>query len=394
MKTLGFALLGAVVAAPAAAQSVQFNAVAQTEVGYATNPFLASGVTEGSIFASASIAPRLLYQTARSSTVLSGKYSREIYGNGFGYTDSGTASLLRTDQLTPHLGSSLTASFTTSNRATITDPEAIDDTDPLNVGRRTKTLAGSYELQWQATAHDQISYGGNISHLSYGNLAGQQNAIGVASDYTQYGVNASYNHIVDARTTVGAQVTLSTVRSQIYPDSRSIQAALTAKRQLTAIWTLDGHVGMVFSHIEGPFARSSKSLSLGLDLCGTYPRMRLCLKVSRDTTPSGYGSLRTLSTIDATMSYDIDQHSHITANASYRSSSSGAFTPDPALGNVLPRVPQRAKTFMESVDYDRDITRRISAGFGGQYEQRVLSNFPAGRSYTVSAHLRAKLGRM
>jgi len=39
-------------ASPATAQSVQFSAVAQSEIGYETNPFLASGVTKGTVFAS------------------------------------------------------------------------------------------------------------------------------------------------------------------------------------------------------------------------------------------------------------------------------------------------------------------------------------------------------
>ena len=386
MKYFRLVLLGAAIAAPATAQSVQFSAVAGSEIGYATNPFLASGVTKGTIFASASIAPRLFYETARSTTTLDGKYSREAYINNFGHTDSGTIELVRTDQLSQYLGSTLTANFETSNRATIDDPNQIV-TDPLNIGRRTRTIMGSYGLQWQATARDQVSYGAQVSHLSYG--GSQIGGLGgVPSNYTQYGVNAAYNHSVDARTAVGAQVTLSTVRSQFYPDSRTIQPALTAKRQLTAVWEIDGHVGMVFSRIEGPFAKSTTSLGIGVNLCGEYPRTHVCLKFSRDTQPSGYGPLRTASSIDGELTHQLDEHSRISLNAEFVRDSSDGFS---AVGSQLLR---NTKLLQGSADYDHDVTRRVSAGFGGQYRWRSLSGYPAARSYTGTVHVKAKLGRI
>ena len=373
-------------AAPATAQSAQFSAVAQSEIGYMTNPFLAAGVTKGTIFASTSIAPRLLYQTARSSTTLQGQYNREAYLNNFGYTDSGTIGLVRTDQLSQYVGTTLTASYETSNRATIDDPNRIVN-DPLDIGRRTKTLMGSYELQWQASARDQLSYGAQVSHLSYGESQSAGLA-GVPSNYTQYGMNAGYTHAVDARTSIGAQVTVSTVRSKFYPNSRTIQPALTAKRQLTAVWAIDGHVGVVLSHIEGPFAKSTTSLGIGVDLCGEYPRTHICLKLNRDTQPSGYGPLRTTTSITGELTHQLDEHSRLRFNAAYVRDSSGSFS---LIGQQLLR---NAKIVQGSADYDRDLTQRVSAGFGGRYQWRSLSGYPAARSYTGSIHVKAKLGRI
>lgn len=386
MKHFPFVLLGAAIAAPATAQSVQFSAVAQSEIGYTTNPFLVAGVTKGTVFASALIAPRLFYQTARSTTTLDGRYRREAYLNDFGHSDSGTIELVRTDQLNQYLGSTLTASYETSNRATIGDPNQIV-VDPLNIGRRTKTIMGSYGLQWQASARDQITYGAQVSHLSYG--SSQAGGIGgIASNYTQYGLNAAYTHSLDARSSIGAQVTLSTVRSQLYPNSRTVQPALTAKRQLTAVWEIDGHVGMVFSRIEGPFAKSTTSLGIGVDLCGEYPRTHVCLKFNRDTQPSGYGPLRTASTIEGDITHRLDEHSRISVNAEFVRDSAASFT---IIGSQLLR---NTKLFQGSADYDRDLTQRVSAGFGGRYQWRSLSGYPDARSYTGTIHVKAKLGRI
>ena len=386
MKPSRLALLGAALAAPATAQSVQFSAVAQSEIGYGSNPFLVPGLTEGSIFASASIQPSLIYQTARSMTTLLGQYSRETYIHKFGYTDSGNIGLTRTDQLTQFLTTTLTANFTTTNKDTISDP-TLPVTDPLDIGRRTKTLTGGYQLQWQASARDQITYGAQVSHLSYGSA--QNGSLGgIPSSYTQYGLNGGYSHALDARTSVGAQVSFSSVRSKIYPDSRTIQPALTAKRQLTAVWEVDGHVGVVFSHIDGPFAKSTKSLGLGLNLCGTYPRTHLCFKVTRDTAPSGFGPLRTATSAEAELTHDLSEHSHLSFSAQYLQDSSGSFA---LTGSAVPR---NTKALYASTSYDRDLTQRISAGFGGQYRLRMLTGYRDARGYEATVHVKAKLGRM
>jgi len=386
VKPLRLALIGAAMAAPASAQSVQFSAVADSEIGYATNPLLAPGVTKGSVFVSASIQPRLFYQTARSTTALQGKYNREKYFNGFGYTDAGSLSLIRTDQLTQYLGTTLTASYVTTNRNTFNDPDQVI-LDPLNIGRRTRTFSGAYQMQWQASARDQLTYGAQISHLSYGKsrTAGIN---GIASNYTQYGVNAGYNHVVDARTTVGAQIAVNMNKSRVYPDSRTVSPALTAKRQLSAAWTLDGHVGINFSRIEGPFPRSSTSLGIGVNLCGTYPLWHMCLNLSRDTQPSGYGPLRTVDVIGVQVGRTLDEHSRISLNVRYTKNSSGNFE------TVGQRALRDGKSFAASADYDRDITQRISAGVGGEFQSREFSTTPTARSYSATIHLKAKLGRM
>jgi len=386
VRTFHLILLGAAAAAPASAQSVQFSAVAQSEMGYATNPFVTPGRTDGSIFASASIAPRFVYQTARSSTTVQSRYSRETYLKNFGYTDSGMIGLIRTDQLTQYLGSVLTANFQTSNRETIGDPNQIT-TDPLNIGRRTRTLTGSYQLQWQASARDQLNYGTQVSHLSYG--GGQASGPGgVPSAYTQYGVNAGYNHTVDARTTIGAQVTLSTVRSKIYPDSRTIQPALTGKRQLSAVWAVDGHIGMSFSRIEGPFPETKASLGVGFNLCGTYPRTNICLRLNRDTQPSGFGPLRTTTSIGGDLTHQLDEHSRIRLSGQFFRNSSGSFS------TIGVPVARDSKVILTSTDYDRDVTQRVSAGIGGRFQWRELTGYSTARSYTATFHVKAKLGRM
>lgn len=388
MRFSRIALLGVAVATPAVAQSVQFSAVANTEIGYGTNPFLAPGVSQGSIFSNVSIQPRLLYQTARSTTALNGQYSRDSYLHDFGYSDTAQIGLVRTDQLSQFLTGTMTANFQSSNRDTISDPTQVIS-DPLDIGRRARTLSATDQLQWQATARDQLSAGGQISHQSYG--GGQASGLaGEPSDYTQYGANASFNHILSARTSVGAQVMISSVQSKIYPNSRTIQPALTVKHQISAVWEVDGHVGVVLSHLDGPLARSSTSLGLGLNICGTYPRSHMCVHVTRDTAPSGYGPLRTTTGVNFELTQDITEHTHVTLNVQYVQDSSGAFL----VPGETQAVARNTKAVIDSAEYDHDITERISAGFGAQYRFRTLSGYSNARAYQGTIHIRAKLGRI
>lgn len=387
MKPVWLTLLAMGAAAPAAAQHVQFSGILQGDLGYGTNPFVRGGVTQASGFASGSFKPSLVYQTARSTTTLDGSYSRDQYFRLFGHRDTTLASLKRVDLLTEQLVSTLSGSFSSTNSATIADPAAINN-EPLNIGRRVYHSSGQYQLQWQASAKDQFVYDAGIDHTSYG--SGGQNAVHSlsASPYTQYFVSGGYNRSIDARTTVGAQVTLSAVKSKFYPDSRTVQPSLTAKRQLNAIWEVDGHVGVVLQHVTGPFASSSTSISYGLNLCGVYPHTHLCIAAQHQTAPSGYGALRTNTSVSLNLSHDLTEHSRIEIAASYYKTSADRSL----LGQI--GVADNARAFLASEQYDRDLTQRLSAGFGATYQWRDSAISGSGRSVSASVHLRAKLGRL
>jgi hypothetical protein len=387
VKPAWLTLFAMAAATPAAAQQIQFSGILQGDLGYGTNPFVRGGVTQGSGFASGSFKPSLVYQTARSTTTLDGSYSRDEYFRLFGHRDSALASLKRVDLLTEQLVSTLSASFTSTNSATIADPAAIDN-EPLNIGRRTYHSSGQYQLQWQASAKDQLVAGGEIDHTSYGSRTTSSIPNLSTSPYTQYAVNGGYNHSVDARTTLGAQVTVSAVRSKFFPDSRTVQPSLTAKRQLNAIWEIDGHVGVVLQHISGQFAKSTTSISYGLNLCGDYPHTKLCISGQHQTAPSGYGALRTNTSASVNLSHDLTEHSRATVSASYYKSSA-----DKSLVGQI-GVADNARAFLANGQYDRDLTQRLSAGFGATYQWRDSIISGSGHAVSASVHLRAKLGRL
>jgi hypothetical protein len=379
-------LFGVAMTAPVVAAPIQFSALLRGEIGEGTNPFLRPGVTKVSTFGSGSFAPKFVYQDARSQTSLDGEYSRQEYFSRYGHTDSLRATLSRTDQLSAQVQSSLSASYATNNRAEITDPSQVANQDPLNIGRRTYQTSAQYQLQVQASAKDQLIYGAQVVHLAYGK-SGQNAVNAFASDYTQVSVNGGYNRAIDARTSVGLQASLSSVNSKIYPNSRAIQPELTAKRQLNAVWEVDGHLGAVFQHIDGPQGGSTTNISYGANVCAAYPRTHICVSGQRQTSPSGYGSLSTNTGVSARVTHDLSEHSHFTVSANYFKTSASA-------SQVILAV-RNSRAFLSSAEYERDLTQRLSAGFGGTYQWRDTSGIggPA-RSVAGTVHVTAKLGRM
>jgi len=190
---------------------------------------------------------------------------------------------------------------------------------------------------------------------------------------------------------VGAQVNVSAVRSKLYPDSRTIGPSLTAKRQLTAVWEIDGNVGVIFQHIAGPFPSSTQSLSYGVNACGTYPRTHICLGAQRQTSASGFGALRTNSGVNASLTEDLSEKSHLTLSASFYRSRS----PASVIGigqRISPDTNSRA--LIANAQYDRDFTRRLSGGFGGVYQWRDTARSGSGRAASATVHVTAKLGRL
>ena len=380
------ALIGAALAAPAAAQQVKFSATVKGELGYRSNPFLRPHLNDGSVYGSGSIAPQLLYETERSTTTLQGGYDRDEYFTRFGHTDSLQASLQRVDRLRENLTSTLSGSYRTSNKVRVTDPEEVDN-EPLNIGRRTYQSEGAALVQWQATAQDQISAGAQIRHLAYGDNGSIAGVL--ASGYTQYAGNVGYTRVLDARTTIGVQGSVSETHSQRYPNSRAFQPSLTFKRQLSPIWTVDGNVGVVLQHIYGPFSSSHTSFSYGLNLCGNYTLTQICVSGHRQTSPSGYGALRTNTGVSASLTEKLTEHSRVAASASYYKSSSNRGIRGPVLG-----IPSEAKALMAHAQYDRDLSERLSAGFGGMYQRRSGSTLGAGHTIGANVHVTAKLGRI
>ena len=371
-------------AVPAVAEPFVFSGVISGGVGYATNPFLRSGNGDGgdagSALVSVSVAPRLTRTTPRGRTVVSGVYSREEYLRRYGASENAQANLGHTEQLSERLSVNGNVGYSTSTNPLIGAnldrdlPDDVNVSDPLNIGRRSKRLSGNAGLQWQPSDLDSFNVGVNASHSSYKGST-------LARDFDQYGGQLGYSRAVDARTRVGVQLAATQVENTIYPNTSSLQPAVTLQRQLSTIWAFNGNLGVILQHVDG--GGNSTSLGFGASLCGTYPRTSVCATANRSSSASGLGGLRTSLEFGATLRHELTERSRISAYASYQ---------DSKAQQLLNFGVNKARVLQTRVDYGRDLSERITVGVGGRYQNRKFTQRSAD-SLAGTINISAKIGR-
>lgn len=373
---------------PASAADVVFGGTAQVRLGYADNPFLQPNSPGGSAQIGGTIAPRLTRTTALGETVLSGSYDRQQYLSNYDYSDSIAADLRHAQRFNERVRGAFHVGYSNSLNPFIGgnlnqqnfDPNVIDRSivDQLTVGQRTRQVTGDADIDWTPTERDNFSVGGNATRSTY-----QRSTSGLlASNYTSYGGNFSYLRAFGGRTKVGLSFAVNNTDSGIYGSSRSFQPNVVLQQQISQIWAFNGSVGGIFQKTGAPFRRSSHSLGFNASLCGTYPRHSMCFSGSRQTSASGIGGLRTDLRFAANVSYRIDQRSRISASADMSTSKTKDFV---GLGNQ--------KFRQASFDYSRDVTQRISVGFGGRYQWRDYQIQGKAHALAGTVNLSARFGR-
>jgi len=381
----GAALLGAVAGmAPATAEPIIFSGAVEGRLGYGTNPLLRDFSNAGSGFGQFSFQPTLTRTTARGTTTLQGNYTREQYFRRYDHSESITGSLGQTQQFSERVSGNARIGYTRTDNPLLGaafDPDLID---VLAIGQRTTRIFGDAGLQVQPTARDGFSIGANASHTTYG-----KGGTLIPRDYDQYGGNVAYNHTLSARTKVGLQVSATQLRSKYYPDTRSIQPAVTLSQVLSPIWTFNGSVGVIFQDVPGPFGGSTTSLGFQGALCGTYPRTTVCVSGGRQSSASGIGGLR--NTLQASLDVDhkLTERSKLSAALSYTDSSS---IRESIAGD--PRIGSSQRVLLVRGDYSHDVSQRVSVGFGARGQLRSTPGYGSRHGIAGTINIRAKIGRL
>lgn len=362
--------------APAGAATLDFSGTIGARAGYGTNPFLVPGVTDGSILGGVTIAPQLIRSTAVSATVLSGQYDRDIYATRYDPSDSLTVDLRHRQQINAQLIGNAHVGFQSSVSSPIGSEFDPTVTDALTIGRRSRRLTGDAGFDWQPNARD--SYTGAIT-ATRATYAGR-----TASNYDQYGANLSFLRAINARTSVGARVNASRTNSRGASDSTAYQPSLSLQQVLSAAWTFRGSIGAIFQRTsEAGLSDSSISIGFQGSLCGRYPRYSVCLDASRQTAPSGIGGLRTDLQIGFQFDYTFSEASRLNASASYIDSKARSTVPAPD-----------QRFIQAQLDYQHDLTQRLSVGIGERYQSRTFQGQSQARSISVNINARWRFGRL
>jgi hypothetical protein len=375
-KTVFAAAAAASCVAPALAEPFIFSGVIDSGLGYVSNPFIRPGQDAASPFVTISVTPTLTRKTARTVTEIRGIYSREEYFRRYGHTENASAGLSHAAQLTQNFGINGQVSYLTTTNPLIGQAYDPSVSDPLTIGQRTKRLSGGGGFSWQPSALDSITGGVNASNVKYSG----GNASSLARDYDQYGANLGYSRTIDARTSIGVQVSANKVDSKFYPNTQSVQPALTLQRKLSEAWTFDGNIGLIAQKVDG--RGTSTSLGYGASLCGNYPRTEFCVTASRQSTPSGIGGLRKTTQFGSTLTQRFSERSRVVGRLSYDDSKGQGST-----------VVSNAKVYQARMDYGYDLTQRLTVGAGARYQRRELSGGATGDSIGGTVNLTMKVGR-
>lgn len=373
----GAAMLG-IAGTASAAPASYFSLVGTLTGGYSSNPFLEDDA-HGSATLGITIDPQLQLATATGTTTISGDFSRVQYLTQSEHSQTFSATIGQVQQLSAKLSANASASFLDSTSALL-QPFAADappDVDILSSRQRVRTFNLGGGLNWQASAVDTFSLNATYTRSTYPGNSDFYSA------FTSYGATGSYSHAFSERTSVGANFGITRTTSGLYPDATIYQPRATIKQQVNAHWTLNGSLGVIIQDTDfaGHHDRST-SLGFEADLCGTYPRLNLCVTASRDTSASGYGGVRTQTSLSATGTYTVDEHSRVSGNAGYtKDASQGAFgTPSLSYAQA-------------TATYDRDLTKSLGLTATAGYQRRMYHQLGSADGVTASLGLRIRLGR-
>lgn len=376
------ALTATATGAARAATTTDFSFVGDLTAGYNSNPYLDEHAP-GAATINLSLAPQVTFSTPTGSTVLAGTYSREQYLSNYGHSDYFSANATHKQEFSTELSGTAGASFFDSTSALLqpflTDAPA--DIDLISSRQRVRSFGGTGELDWQPTSRDSFGVSADVQRTVY---PGDLEQLG---SYTSYGGSLSYNRVISDRTTVGGLVSVNRTLTTIYPDSTVYEPRATLRQKVNEHWTANGSVGLILE--DSSFAghsRSTTSVAFSGGLCGTYPRLNLCLNASHDAVPTGYGGTRLRWDGSVTVDYQLAEHSHLSGNAGYArdSASSGAGT----------AVPLPALSFIQaSATYAHDLTQRLGLTVTGGYQRRRYQSFGTADALSISAGLRITLGR-
>lgn len=387
MKTLRI-LIAALLAllAPAIARAdVTWGGTVEGRVGYGSNPYLYYDRAGGSGLVGFTLAPEVDWKQATATTVLSGAYNRDQYFTHYDHAEDYNVDLRRTQQFSSKLSGTAHAGYFSSISGLLSpyyDTIVVQPTsvDSLAVGTREHRIYGDAGLQYTPNARDAFSVTGTVIRDDFQHFGG---------DYTYVGGTGSYSRAIDAKTRVGVELIGGQTYSKAFPDSSSVQPAATLERKLSAHWTFNGSLGAIIER-ERYAGRNHTTVTPGFTaaLCDKQSRLDLCLTASRQSAPSGIGGLRRETQFGASATYRLNERSRITASGAYGFSDADARI---LIDNVSYGDQRYA---FARLNYQRDLSRRLSAGASGYYQSRSGSGLPNIHALAITFNLTARFGHI
>jgi hypothetical protein len=222
--------------------------------------------------------------------------------------------------------------------------------------QRREAINGGVGLSYTASARDSVQTQGGFSIVRFASGS-------TATDYDSSNGSIGYNRLLNSRTSVGFNVSISRAdyRRTSLGDATTISPQATFSTKFGASWSLTASLGVSHSRISGLVGKSGQDSAAGrLTLCNVTSRAKFCLHGSRSVQPTSFGSsVRPQTSVGASYNLRLDSTSTIDVNANV--TRSGQINQ----GNIV--TGGSADYGQASLTYSRRISQRFRGNMTASY---------------------------
>lgn len=374
----------------ASAQSQErLSADVSATAGYSNNPFSTLGSDTGAALVTLGIAPRYQILTERSTVTLSGDANVQQYLRRYGRNDSYSGAvdyqLRPSERVTAHaridLSSAVLGSFnsyqpfaglgtvgtgTGTTTGTTTPVTTIPATDigtlpPLtDIGlyglrNRRKTARLSGDVGVTLSARDSLTVSGYTEATRY-------NGVAQFGDFEAYNASLGYSRRVSDRWTVGLRGSASAFDYRTTGgDSKVFPLEATVSGRLSAIWSIDGSLGVTFVDSNALGSTRQTSVSGSANLCRQGQLSTLCLQAARQVSPTGLVGSQYVTSAGLNWSMRLSERENLSLSGNYsKVGGNRAQALVPGLQSEFAQV---------TAGYNRRISERIGMLASANYRQ-------------------------
>lgn len=360
----------------------------------ASNPYLLSGSKTSAASGTVSVSPNVKLTDGTQTFTLRGDYRHREFSRRYSASNDfgGSASLAQ--QLSPRLGFNASFGYDTSvvgasdlltfgtNPGTgVVFPPLPGDIAINGLRQRRHAISGGMSFDYTASSRDQFTAQGGFSIVRFPVASS-------ASEYNNASGSIGYSRVINSKTSVGLDVSLSRADYRHTPlgDATTISPQATFKTKFGARWSLSASLGVSHSRISGLVGRSTQDSAAGsLSLCNAATVGKFCLFASRSVQPTSFGStVRPQTSVGLSYNVRLDAKSTIDATANY--SRSGQISQ----GNIV--TGGTVDYGRASLTYSRRLGQRIQGFVTADYADSYRDPTPRKANAAVSIGLSFALG--
>jgi len=244
-------------------------------------------------------------------------------------------------------------------------------TDVTLIGRRLteQSFGGDINFDIRTGARSSLGLAANVNRVIYDDP--------VLSNYRSLSQAASFSRRTSETTTLSALVRLAEIRYDNGENDTIISPMVGVNHRLSRIFDLSVFAGasVLRSRLPDGTRINQSSLALSGTLCGQHERSKLCVNASRLESPTAFGGVRPITTVNATYAREFKPGDSL--NLSLQVDRSGRDTR---------RLFAPQTTFQGTARYDHRLSGRVGV-FGSVAYLRLWETCASSRS-----DLRAVIG--